>query len=111
MKKISCLLLLVSFFALSCSRGTEKLVVASRQADCIGVAPQKCLLIKRQGSEGWEFWYSGITGFDYEEGYEYVIRIKKDKIDNPPADASSIKYTLKKVISKEKKVSENMPPI
>jgi len=53
--------------------------------------------------------YSGIEGFTYEEGNEYVLEIKEEKIDNPPADGSSVKCILVKEISKIKKISENLP--
>ena len=44
-----------------------------------------------------------IEGFKYEKGYTWLLKVKKEKIENPPADASNIKYTLVKVISKTKK--------
>lgn len=88
---------------------TFRITVASQQADCTGVAPQKCFLVKKDGQKDWEFLYSGIEGFTYEEGNEYVLEIKEEKIDNPPADGSSVKYILVKEISKIKKISENLP--
>lgn len=90
---------------------TEKLVIASEQGDCVGVAPMKCLLIKRDGQTEWEFFYNNIEGFNYEPGYEYVLEVKTEKIDNPAADQSAIKYILVKEISKDQKKSENLPQI
>lgn len=92
-----------------CSRNTEVITVASEKADCMGVAPQKCLLIKRDGADSWEFWYSGIEGFDHQNGYEYVLKIRREEIANPAADQSSIKYVLVKEISRTRKTSEEMP--
>lgn len=43
-----------------------------------------------------------IEGFDFEWGYRYQLVVKKEQIAQPMADASSVKYTLKKVISKER---------
>ncbi|WP_230978984.1 DUF4377 domain-containing protein [Flavobacterium supellecticarium] len=88
---------------------TFRITVASQQADCTGVAPQKCFLIKKDGQKDWEFLYSGIEGFTYEAGNEYVLEVKEEKIDNPPADGSSVKCILVKEISKIKKISENLP--
>ncbi len=34
-------------------------------------------------------------------GYEYQNIVSKSKIENPPADASSLKYNLLKVVSKK----------
>ncbi len=97
------------FIACSGNGSTERIVIASEQADCIGVGPQKCFLIKFEGSNDWEFLYSGISGFNYEPGYEYVIEIKKEKVANPAADQSSINYIFVKEISKSRKTSEDLP--
>ncbi len=44
--------------------------------------------------------YDQIEGFEYEEGYEYELRVKEETVENPPADASSRKWTLVEVVSK-----------
>ena len=59
--------------------------------------------------ENWNLFYSQIEGFSYEPGYEYVLQVRKEKIDNPPADGSSIRYRLVKVVSKTQKESEGLP--
>jgi len=41
-----------------------------------------------------------IEGFTYIEGYEYVLRVSKTAIKNPPADGSSISFKLIQVVSK-----------
>ncbi|MGP5201920.1 DUF4377 domain-containing protein [Psychrobacter aquimaris] len=78
---------------------------ADHQVDCVGVAPQSCLLTKpaEQASADWEYRYSGIEGFDFdfEPNYEYILLIKNTPISNSPADASSIHSTLIKVIEKQ----------
>lgn len=84
--------------------GDEKtFIVGPETADCTGVAPMKCLQVKEKQSENWTNFYSNIEGFTYEPGYEYVLKVKTEKIANLPADASSIKYTLIKQVSKTKK--------
>lgn len=93
----------------SCKSEGSKLIVASQQADCVGVGPQKCYLVKESADKDWEFLYQDIGGFRFEPGYEYKLEVRKERIENPPADGSSIKYTLIKEISKERKDSENLP--
>ncbi len=86
------------------SSGDEKtFIVGPQTADCTGVAPMKCLQVKENASGNWTNFYSNIEGFTYEPGYEYVLKVKTEKIENPPADGSSIKYTLVKQVSKTKK--------
>ncbi len=80
----------------------QTLYIAAQQADCVGVGPQKCLQIRSSTADQWEYLYQSIRGFDYQEGYEYKVQVRVTERDNPPADASSLLYTLVKVLSKEK---------
>lgn len=111
MKKIAFISIALLFMLAGCHSGDnrEKLVIASIQADCVGVAPMKCMLVKRVNQPDWEFFYNTIEGFTYEPGYEYVVEIRSENVENPAADQSSIRYILVKQISKEKKESENLP--
>lgn len=96
--------------ALSCSTPNAiRMTVASTTADCVGVAPQECFLVKKGDASQWEFLYSPIEGFSYERGYEYTLNVKEVEVRNVPADISSIKYKLVKVVSKVEKSSENLP--
>ncbi|RXM38438.1 hypothetical protein BOQ62_17625 [Chryseobacterium sp. CH21] len=63
----------------------------------------QCMQVKESAAADWTNFYSKIEGFTYEPGYEYVLKVKTEKIANPPADASSIKYTLIEQVSKTKK--------
>lgn len=51
-------------------------------------------------SSDWSLFYSNIEGFEYAPGFIYKIKVKETPRENPPADASSIKYTLVKVVEK-----------
>lgn len=99
----------------STSQDQVILKVASAQVDCIGVAPQKCLLVqevadvKAPTNADWEFFYSNIEGFNYEPGYEYTLRIDKTRREHVAADQSSIIYRLVDVVDKKATTSANMP--
>lgn len=54
------------------------------------------------GSNNWQLFYNNIEGFTYQEGFIYTLKVKIEKVANPPADGSSLKYTLLEVVSKEK---------
>lgn len=83
---------------------TQTMWVNSSQTDCVGVGPQKCLLVQHGDSltDVWQNFYDGIEGFDYEPGYIYQLEVKKTLLDpsEVPADASTIKYTLVNELSK-----------
>lgn len=80
---------------------TKTWIVADHKVDCVGSAPQQCLLVKEAEGDNWQFLYNGIEGFDYEAGFEYRIEVKVYKVKNPPADGSSKRYVLKQIINKQ----------
>lgn len=94
------------FFALSLTimscKSTEHIYIADHLVDCQGEGDQKCMLVKSKMADNWANFYDQIEGFNYEEGYEYLLGVKTTKIKNPPADGSSIKYTLVEVYEKKK---------
>ncbi|MGJ8591620.1 MAG: DUF4377 domain-containing protein [Aquaticitalea sp.] len=99
------LIVLVFSLALffSCSNDNEKtFFIADTRANCTGVAPQKCLQIRENEKDDWTYFYGNIEGFDYEPGYSYKLKVEITNIENPPADASSKKYSLIEVLQKTK---------
>lgn len=115
MKKAS--VFLTVFFAsivlLSCSasQDTIKLTVASeKRMASAGAGTMEVYLVKKGDAVDWTYFYNEIEGFNYEAGYEYVLNVKEEKVEEPiPADASSLKYTLIKEVSKTQKTSDNLP--
>jgi len=78
--------------------------VNSYRVDCVGVGPMKCMLVQKGETieeSQWQNFYSKIVGFEYEPGYIYKLKVKEEQIENAPADASSIKYTLVEVLEKK----------
>ena len=121
MIRIKNLSLLLTFFMLACSSNKENqsivskgkqnltLYVASYQVDCVGVGPQKCPLIREKPVDEWQNLYSGIKDFQYEEGYEYLIKVRKEQAASNMMDASNIEYKLVEVVSKNKVKVEVSP--
>lgn len=100
----------VLFSAVHCTTSTvasveneKTFIIGSETADCTGVMPMKCLQVKEKPTESWTVFYSNIEGFTYEPGYEYVLKVKTERIANPPADGSSIRYILVRQVSKTRK--------
>ncbi len=80
--------------------GEKTVYVGPQLVDCVGVAPQQCMQVKEDPQADYTLFYDQIEGFEFEEGYEYELRIKEEVVENPPADASSRKWTLVEVVSK-----------
>lgn len=92
------------------SQGEVKtLYVGPETAECVGVAPQTCLLVKESPDADYQFFYSNIDGFNYEPGYEYELLVQVDPVENPPADGSSLSYTLVEEVSKTPVETTNAP--
>lgn len=90
-----------ALFFISCSTANKVMYIAANKQPCTGVGNMECMMIKKDKNQNdWEYFYSSIDGFTYEQGFEYKLLIKEEKIENPPADGSSIRYKLIKVISK-----------
>ena len=79
---------------------THILTVGPKTSTCTGIISMECLQVKIGAVKTWSNWYSTISGFTYEPGYTYRLRVISESIENPPADASNKIYTLAKVISK-----------
>lgn len=93
----------------SCNKTVEKTVyISSDTKPCkSGEMQTECLQVKwKNDQKDWEF-VDNIDGFSHEKGFEYELLIMEEKLDNPPADASFIKYSLVKVISKKKVETES----
>ena len=77
--------------------------VGSKLYDCVGVGPQKCLRVKRGGSDEWTFFYSQIEGFEYQEGYRYQLLIDEFPLE-PIPDRSAVGYRLMRELERLKVV-------
>ncbi|MDN3641635.1 DUF4377 domain-containing protein [Lutimonas halocynthiae] len=92
------------FLSLACTANSDiqskKLIIADHLSDCVGVGPQTCMLVKESPEDDWTYFYDQIEGFEYVPGYTYELIVTEIKVENPAADASSIKYQLKELLSK-----------
>ncbi|MCB0965693.1 MAG: DUF4377 domain-containing protein [Ilumatobacter sp.] len=79
---------------------TIRLWISPERVECEGGAgPQECLVVARSEDGATELFYDSIDGFSFEEGTSYVIDVSTSEVENPPADGSSIRYTLVEVVS------------
>ena len=105
MKKLL-LILSISYIFFSCKKEkteTKIFIVAAQKTICTPIygTPHPCLQVKESGNDPFRGFGENIEGFVYEVGFEYVIEVKIYDIENPPADASSKRYVLLRIISKK----------
>ena len=84
------------------------LEVAAHRRPCHGLFEKQCLLVREvqdlqgknhaQAGQKWEPLFDEIAGFKKAPGKRYILRVRKDRLENPPADASDTNYTLLRVL-------------
>ncbi|MGJ1434177.1 DUF4377 domain-containing protein [Sphingobacterium spiritivorum] len=108
-KRILIMISIIGIMLSACNltkKANEKTIyIGADTKDCdAGVLQKECLQVKwMKEQKEWELFYDDIEGFSYEKGYEYELVVTEEKVENPPADASSVKYKLVKQVSKTKK--------
>ena len=86
---------------------TATLYVAPRQADCAGMSDERCFLIRNTPEGNWILHNEKITGFDYEPGFRYTLKVKREHVKHPPLGGASMKYVLVDIVEK-KDVTDDM---
>lgn len=83
-----------------CSAGedTTRLWIGPELVECEGVAPMMCLQVAYAEDAEYELFYDQIAGFEPVEGTSYVIDVNITEVEDPPADASSLEYTLVEIV-------------
>ena len=68
-----------------------------------GNVEQPFLLYKLKETDAWVTLSDHIIGFDYEEGYEFLLLVEISKVKHPYYGQNRERYNLLKIISKTKK--------
>jgi hypothetical protein len=80
--------------------GVRRLWIKPDLVDCVGAAPQKCMQVAEAEDGQYNYFYDQIDGFTFEEGTTYVVDVRVDEIDNPPADAGMLRFTLIEIVER-----------
>lgn len=78
--------------------GVTRMWIKPDLVDCTGEMEQKCMQIAEAEDGDYLWFYDQIDGFEYVEGTSYVLDVRVDDNPNPPADGSSLVYTLVAVV-------------
>ncbi|VGO13799.1 hypothetical protein PDESU_02356 [Pontiella desulfatans] len=79
---------------------TQTFYVGPAMADCVGVGPMTCLMVKQSPESDYQMFSSPIHGFDYVSGYEYKLRVRVIERVTVPVDGSRYIHELIEVVSK-----------
>ncbi|WP_287146331.1 DUF4377 domain-containing protein [Aeromonas sp.] len=79
----------------------ETLYINSQLVDCVGVGPMLCMQVRSDEQQAWSLFYQQIEGFQFEPGYQYQLTVSKERLNDVPADAPSLRYHLIKLVSKQ----------
>ena len=88
----------VALTGCSDSTDTTRLWIGPERVECEGVAPMMCLQVAESEDGDYQLFYDTIEAFDYQEGTSYVIDVSITEVENPPADASNLQYTLVEIV-------------
>ena len=88
----------VALTGCSDSTDTTRLWIGPERVECEGVAPMMCLQVAESEDGDYQLFYDTIEAFDYQEGTSYVIDVSITEVEDPPADASSLQYTLVEIV-------------
>lgn len=103
MKGLQILLLFLGATSIAFAQETINMQVKESKVPCTGVGATECFQVKMDKEAEWTYFYDRIEGFDFEPGYRYKLKVEKTKQEeNIPADASTYKYKLKKVVGKKR---------
>ncbi len=82
------------------SGNIKTIFVGSERVECVGVAPQECYLVRESQDEEYRFFYDEIEGFTFEPGFEFELLVEEITVEDPPADASSMRWVLVEEVSR-----------
>lgn len=95
---VSLPLIAVALSGCSSSTDTTRMWIGPELVECEGVAPQMCMQVAYAEDAEYQYFYDQIEGFDYQEGTSYVIDVEITEVADPPADASSLSYSLVEIV-------------
>lgn len=81
-------------------RGPTKLVyVDAERVPCdTGAGRAMCYRVRDSAAQPWQPWHGEITGFDFQPGVQYRLRVVEVNDPDPPQGASSLRWVLDAVI-------------
>ena len=76
----------------------ETLIIGPYKVDCVGAFEQECYLEFNEESQEWHFFYDGISGFDFEPGFIYKLKVRLEDRGTEIQDVGRYAYHLIEVL-------------
>jgi hypothetical protein len=77
---------------------TTRLWIKPDLVECQGEALQQCMQVARAEDGPYELFYDPIFGYDHVVGTAAVVDVMIEEVADPPADGSSLQYTLVSIV-------------
>ncbi|WP_293759536.1 META and DUF4377 domain-containing protein [uncultured Aquitalea sp.] len=88
--------------ALSLAQQPQYLFVGAERKPCsAGAGQMSCLQVRGDDKAPWQNFYGEIEGFDPKPGTSYYVKVRYQAVANPPADGSSMRTILDRVVFSE----------
>lgn len=78
----------------------QDIVIGPELLPCYGLGPNLCMYVRPYGSPIWDYFDGEIEGFVFEPGFDYLIRVERTLLKNPPAGGSMFRFVLIDIIRK-----------
>ena len=88
----------------------ETLIIGPYTETCYGFIKQQCYLEFNEERQEWEFFYESIQGFDFEPGYIYRLKVRREDRGTEIQDVGRYAYHLVEVLSREEAPVDERPP-
>ncbi|MBV8681206.1 MAG: META and DUF4377 domain-containing protein [Aquitalea sp.] len=80
----------------------QYLYVSSVRKNCsAGAGQMQCLQVRSREDQPWQLFYGEIEGFTPQAGNSYYLKLRYEEVNQPPADASSVRTILERVVFSE----------
>ena len=91
-------------------QNVKQFITGPYRTDCVGAHPQECYLEFNEEAGKWHFFYEGIIGFDYEEGFIWTLKVSLHERPEGIQDVGRYEYRLVEVLKKEAAPVDERPP-
>ncbi len=116
MRKLTLLIFSITIILISLTIGCDRdehietLIIGPYRTECPSFSGSDCYLEFNEEAEKWHFFYEGIQGFDFEEGFIWTLKVSLHEREEGIQDVGKYEYRLVEVLKKEEASIDERPP-